>query len=101
MTASQRLELAIFFWAAIAVCTSQFLLLTWFIWPKLRRRLTCAWCWRVFHVERWLSHRCSSNICAYHERRILAEHAAMRQAARRAQAQAALAETVELEEVTL
>ena len=89
-----RLELAIFLWTVIAVSATQCGLLTWLLWPKLRRHFSCSWCWRVLHVQHLVADRYSSGICAYHERQMLAQ-SAMRRAARIAQARAALAETVE------
>ncbi len=89
-----RLELAIFLWTVIAVSAAQCGLLTWLLWPRLRRRLTCSWCWRALHVRPLVANRLSSGICVYHERQMLAQ-SAMRRAARIAQARAALAETVE------
>lgn len=66
------------------------------IWRVCNRHLSCPWCWRAVHAVRWFPRRRSSNICAYHERHMLAQQAMLR-AARLARARAALAQTVELE----
>ena len=53
-------------------------LLTWYLWPPLRRKSHCAWCWKSLHLMQWYPRCWSSTICLHHDRQLRARSAARR-----------------------
>lgn len=56
----------------------ELLLLVYWIWPQVRRKLSCPWCWQGCGIMRWYPHRWSSTICQKHEQMIRTQAAARR-----------------------
>jgi hypothetical protein len=61
-------------------------LFTRYVYPTLKRKSHCAWCWKSLHLMQWYPRRWSSTICLHHNRQIRAQSAARRLARQRAAA---------------
>jgi hypothetical protein len=67
------LDIVIYFALLGTLLVLSLTLLTWYLWPPLRRKSHCAWCWKALHLMQWYPRHWSSTICRHHDQQLRAQ----------------------------